>query len=135
MLTIFWSQGMSDLSQYFHLVSTKCKMNKILDLFIYLKYNKTNLKMPFKSQDGNKYLQLNLIDYILPHLGFPVNLSFNMLPQTLNVFSLHVYIYNLLFLFLIYIENFRIWIKDVLFFFYLILTELWNLGRSNRGHN
>ena len=58
----FLSHGMSVLSQYFHLVSTKCKMNKVLDIFIYLKYNKTNLQTPFKSQDENKYLQLNLID-------------------------------------------------------------------------
>ena len=61
----FLSHGMSALSQYFHLVSTKCKMNKILDIFIYRKYNRKNLKTPLKSQDGNKFLQLNLIDYIL----------------------------------------------------------------------
>ena len=61
----FLSHGMSVLSENFHFVSTKCKMNKILDIFIYLKYNKTNFKTPFKSQDGNKYLQLNFIDYIL----------------------------------------------------------------------
>ena len=61
----FLSHGMSVLSQYFHLVSTKCKMNKILDIFIYLKHNKTNLRTPFKSQNGKKYLHVNLIDYIL----------------------------------------------------------------------
>ena len=84
----FLSHGMSVLSQYFHLVSTECKMTKILDIFDYLKYNKRNLKKPFKSQNGNKYLQLNFIDYILTP-----NSSVNMLLQTLNVFSLHVYIY------------------------------------------
>ena len=35
-----------------------------------------------------------------------------------------MYICNLLFLFLMQIENFCIWITDVLFFYYLILTEL-----------
>ena len=41
-----------------------------------------------------------------------------------------MYIYNYLFLFLIYmyIEKFRIWIKDVLSFYYLILTELYDTG-------
>ena len=40
----------------------------------------------------------------------------------------YMYIYNYLFLFLIYmyIEKFRIWIKDVLFFYYLILTKLYD---------
>ena len=37
-----------------------------------------------------------------------------------------MYIHNLLFLFLIFIENLSIRITGVLFFYYLILTELWD---------
>ena len=70
----FLSQGMSVLSQYFHIVSTKCTMNKILATFIYLKYNKTNLKTPLKSKDRNRYLQLNFIDYILTPFWVPSKL-------------------------------------------------------------
>ena len=92
--TIFChNHGMSVLSQYFHLVSTKCKMNKILDIFIYLKYNKTNLKTPFENQDGNKYLHVNLIDYILTPSWVPSKFALDIfLPHTLNVFSLHGYL-------------------------------------------
>ena len=67
----FLSHGMSVLSQYFYLVSTKCKVNKILDIFIYLKNNRTNLRTPFKSQKGKKYLHVNLIDYILTPYWVP----------------------------------------------------------------
>ena len=100
----FLSQGMSVLYQYFHFVSTKCnKMNKILDIFIYLKYNKTNLKTPFKSQDGNKYFQLNFIDYILTPFRVP---SKFVLQHVTAVFKC-IFI-TCTYLFLIYIENFRI---------------------------
>ena len=122
------SHGMSVLPQYFHLVSTKCKMNKLLDIFVYLKHNKTNLKTPFKSQYGNKYylklnlnlnLNLNLSISFWPHIRFPVNSSFKIcLPHTFDVFlifNILMYICNLLFLFLIYIKNF--WHMNYGFYF------------------
>ena len=70
------SHDMSVLSQYFHLVSTECKMDKILDIFFYLKHNKTNLRTHFKSQNGKKYLHVNQL----------IRPSTFCLPQTLNVF-------------------------------------------------
>ena len=95
--TIFLSHGTSVLSRYFHLVSTKCKLNKILDIFIYLKHNKTNLKTPLKSQDGTNTINLTLSITIWPHLGFYSKFVFQ---HFKCIFS------NLLFLSLIYIEKF-----------------------------
>ena len=130
---------MSVLSQYFHLVSTKCKMNKILDIFIYLKHNKTNLKTPFKSQDGNKYHQLNLIDYILTPSSVPSKFVLQHLFTPyfwcILIFNILMYICHLLFLFLIYIEN--IWHRNYGCTFLLIFNFdriIRYLGRSNRGH-
>ena len=69
------------LSLYFHIVNTNCKMIKISHISIYQKHNKT--KLSFKSQDSNKYLQFQLIDYICLHFGFAVNSSFNHFSFTL----------------------------------------------------
>ena len=135
----FLSHGTSVLSQYFHLVSTKCKMNKLLDIFIYLKHNKTNLKTPFKSQDGTNIINLTLSITFWPHLRFPSKFVLQHLftPYFWCILILNIlmYICNLLFLFLIYIEN--IWHRSYGCTFLLIYNFdriIRYLGRSYRCH-
>ena len=115
------------LHEWFISIFSPCQ-HKLWDILISLKYNKTNLKPPFKSQDGNTYLQLNLIDYILIPTWVP-----SKFPHTLNVFSWYVYLF-FLFLFLIYVENF--WHMNYRFTFLLLFYYdriIRYLGRSNRG--
>ena len=54
-------------------------MNKIYYRYIYLleTYFKKPQKISFQSQDRRKFPELKHIDHIGLHLGFPVNLFFN----------------------------------------------------------
>ena len=82
----FWLHSLSVLSQYFHIVSTKFKMNKILNIFIYQKHNKINFKTFFKAELGTNIFHLNLSIIFCLHHDFLVNSSFNIF--LLNTFQL-----------------------------------------------
>ena len=81
----------------------------------------------FKVKTGTNIFMLTLLITFWPHLGFPVNSSFNIfLPHTLKCIFIPCIFVNFRSCFWYIYRIFGIWIMDVLFSSYLILTKLYD---------
>ena len=85
----------------FTLSAPNVRVILLLNIIIHQKHNKTNMKRLFKSQDRNKYLQLKLIGNISTPSCVCPSTIFHLI---LWMYFLYMFVCNILFLFLIYIN-------------------------------